>query len=130
VINVIGYAVGARGAGGEMSSRAAAAWESAPMSVLMTMVVQGDTERFLAFVRDEGSRLKAIADSAREQGCLHHQFGVGDGHVVVIDEWESPEQFQRFFEGNEEIEAVMQAAGAQGEPDIRFSEAIDSPDRF
>jgi hypothetical protein len=100
------------------------------MSVLMTMVVKGDTDAFRAFVRDEGPRLKAIADTAREQGCLHHQFGIGDGEVVVIDEWESPEQFQRFFEGNPEIEAVMREGGAQGEPDIRFSEAVDSPDRF
>jgi heme-degrading monooxygenase HmoA len=100
------------------------------MSVLMTMRVPGDTERFRQFFDSEGDRLKQIADQARQQGCLHHRFGIGDGYVLVLDEWESPEQFQRFFEGNEEIETVMRESGAQGEPEISFTEALGTPDQF
>ena len=100
------------------------------MSVLMTMRVPADTERFRQFVANEPDRLRRIADDARARGCLHYRFGVGDGVVVVIDEWESPEHFQRFFEGNPDIEAIMRDAGAQGEPEIAFSEAIETPDQF
>jgi heme-degrading monooxygenase HmoA len=50
--------------------------------------------------------------------------------VLVLDEWESPEAFQRFFEGNEQIEAVMRDAGALGGPEISFSDAIESADQF
>src|SRR6266516_5519884 len=102
--------------------------ETYEMSVLMTMRVPGDTERFRQFFSSEGERLSAIADTAREQGCLHHRFGVGDGYVLVVDEWESPEHFQRFFEGNDQIEAVMHESGDQGKPEITFSDALDTPD--
>jgi heme-degrading monooxygenase HmoA len=100
------------------------------MSVLMTMRVEGDTQQFRRFVGGEGERLHAIAEAARAAGCLHHRFGVGDGYVLVVDEWESPEHFQRFFEGNEEIAAVMRDAGARSEPEIAFSEAIATADQF
>lgn len=30
-------------------------------------------------------------------GAIHHRFGIGDGFVAVIDEWESVEHFQKFF---------------------------------
>ena len=100
------------------------------MSVLMTMRIQGDTERFRQFLANESDRLRRISEDARSRGCLHHRFGLGDGFVLVIDEWESPEHFQRFFEGNPEIEAAMRDAGAQSEPEITFSEAIETPDQF
>jgi len=96
----------------------------------MTMRIQGDTERFRQLVANEPDRLRRIGEDARSRGCLRHRFGVGDGFVVVIDEWESPEHFQRFFAGNPEIEAVMRDSGAQSEPEITFSEAIETPDQF
>ena len=100
------------------------------MSVLVTMRVEGDTQQFRRFVDGEGDRLRAIADAARADGCLHHRFGVGDGYVLVVDEWETAEHFQRFFEGNEELPGVMRDAGARGEPEFTFTEAITSPDQF
>jgi heme-degrading monooxygenase HmoA len=100
------------------------------MSVLMTMRVQGDTEKFRQFVENNADEMRRISDDARSKGCLAHQFGIGDGYVLVIDEWESPEAFQSFFEGNAEVENVMRESGAQGEPEISFAEAVDSADRF
>jgi hypothetical protein len=100
------------------------------MSVLMTMRVGGDTDQFRRFVDGEADRLAATADVARAAGCLHHRFGVGDGYVIVVDEWESPEHFQRFFDGNEELAKLMADAGARTEPEITFSEAIASADQF
>jgi hypothetical protein len=100
------------------------------MSVLMIMRVEGDTQQFRRFVGTEHNRLRAIAQSAQAAGCLHHRFGVGDGYVIVVDEWQSPEHFERFFEGNEDIAAVMRDAGAQSEPQITFTEAIASADQF
>jgi hypothetical protein len=100
------------------------------MSVLMTMRVRGDTARFREFIGSEAERLREIADESREVGCIHHRFGIGDGYVLVLDEWESPEAFQRFFEGNERIETVMRESGAQGEPEISFTEAIETAGQF
>jgi hypothetical protein len=50
--------------------------------------------------------------------------------VHVIDEWESPEAFQSFFGGNEQVGQVMAASGAEGEPEITFSEALATADQF
>ena len=100
------------------------------MSVLVTMKVQGDTSKFREFAQSHPDKLEAISADARQRGCMHHRFGVGDGFMVVIDEWETAEQFRSFFEGNEQIAEVMQTAGAQGEPEFVFSEALPTSDEF
>ncbi len=100
------------------------------MSVMMVMRVEGDSERFRSFIQTQGDVLRAIADDAQNKGCLHHRFAIGDGYVLVIDEWESPEAFRGFFEGNEEIPRAMAESGARGEPQITFAEAVESPDMF
>jgi quinol monooxygenase YgiN len=98
------------------------------MSVLVTMKVSGDTEQFRRFIADE-ERLRAISDTARAAGCLAHRFGVGDGFIRVVDEWESADAFQRFIT-SPEMAVVFQEAGAQGEPEVEFSEAIETADQF
>ena len=100
------------------------------MSVVVTFRVPGDTARFRQFVEENPDTLSKIAETARAHGCIHHRFGVGDGEVIVIDEWESRDAFLGFFDGNPDIEAVMRDAGAQGAPEITFSEAIRSADEF
>jgi hypothetical protein len=99
------------------------------MSVLVTMKVQGDTDQFRRFLETEGDRLRGIAQTARDAGAIHHRFGIGDGFVVVVDEWDSAESFQRFISGDEVV-AVIGEMGAQGEPTVDISEAVDSPDQF
>jgi hypothetical protein len=100
------------------------------MSVLVTILVHGDTNKFRALMADQPDRFRSIADDARSRGAIHHRFGVGDGFVLVVDEWESADAFQTFFESNAEIPKLMQEAGAESEPEFTFSEAIDSPDQF
>jgi hypothetical protein len=61
--------------------------------------------------------ITGISDRARGRGAIHHAFYEGDGEVLVVDEWESPEQFQSFFEDEgQNIGQLMQASGAQGQP--------------
>ena len=99
------------------------------MSVLVTMKVSGDTEQFRQVMETQPDRISGLADRARAEGCIHHQFAVGDGFVFVVDEWETAEAFQGFI-SRDDIAAVMGEMGAQGEPEITIAEAIDSPDRF
>ena len=47
--------------------------------------------------------------------------------MVVVDEWESAEQFQAFVAS---IPEVFRDAGAQGEPAITIAEAITTADQF
>lgn len=102
------------------------------MSVLVTMKFQGDVEVFLKTLADKADQLAAIAESARtNSGGLHHQFGFGDGFVLVIDEWETVEQFQTFF-ADPELQALISTMGANPDvpPEITVAEAVDSADKY
>ena len=100
------------------------------MSVRMNMRVPGDTDAFRKFVETKGDMLAQVGEAAKGAGCIHHAFAVGDGYIMVSDEWESAEAFQAFFDGNKEIAQIMQEGGAQGPPEISIGEAIETPDSF
>jgi hypothetical protein len=90
------------------------------MTVLVTLRVSGDTEQFRRFIASEPDRMREIADDARSRGAIHHRFGIGEGFVLVVDEWASADAFQQFFQTNAQIPGVMRDAGAQGEPEVTF----------
>ena len=100
------------------------------MSVLITSKFQGDTAVFRQALVDQADQLAKFAEMSRSAGAIHHRFGVGDGFVLVVDEWESVGQFQQFF-GNPDLRALIAAMGAGSEPpEITVTEAIDSADQF
>jgi quinol monooxygenase YgiN len=104
------------------------------MTAMSTLVVgkfTGDTATFRQALETRGEEFAAIADRAKQAGCIHHRFGVGDGFVIIVDEWESAEQFQRFF-ADPELQAFIASAGAAADtgPELTVTEAITSPDEF
>ena len=99
------------------------------MSVLIIGKFPGDTAVFTKVMADRAEELAGISQQARAAGAIHHRFGVGDGFVVLLDEWEAPEQFQEFF-GREDIQPLVGEMGASGPPEITVVEAISSPDQF
>lgn len=101
------------------------------MSVLVISKIKGDTEVFRNALATRAGELEKASEMGRQQGCLHHRFGVGDGVVTVIDEWESPEQFEAFF-SDPELQALIASMGADTSvpPEITISEAVASPDQF
>jgi quinol monooxygenase YgiN len=99
------------------------------MSVMVTVKVPADTAQFSQWVESNADFLEATSATAKEAGCLHHQFAIGDGLVLILDEWVSAEAFTSFF-GNPQIAEAMAASGAQGEPEIMIGEVVDSSDRF
>ena len=74
------------------------------MSYLVTMKVPGDLGVFTKALVERADEFRAVADKARAAGALHHRFGLGDGYVHVIDEWEAINEFEAFFN-----EPTMQA---------------------
>ena len=70
-----------------------------------------------------------FARSAQAAGALHHRFGVGDGYLVVIDEWESVEAFESFM-SRDEIAGILRDSGVQTVPEIDVSEVIESADQL
>lgn len=100
------------------------------MSVLVVIQIHGDTARFQRALRERAGEFEKFADMARREGAIHHRFGIGEGFVLVNDEWESAEQFQRFF-SSPDLQAFIGSVGADaGPPELTFVEAIASSDQF
>ena len=99
------------------------------MGVLVVMTVPGNTEQFEAFIGANGAQVEELTEKAKAAGCTAHKFAVGDGQVIVVDEWGSAEQFRAFI-GSPEIQQVMGQMGATGEPVITFGEAKGFPGEF
>jgi hypothetical protein len=99
------------------------------MSVLITGKFQGDTATFRAALTDRAREFEKFSEDARAAGSLHHRFGVGDGFVVIVDEWETIEQFQQFF-SNPDLQGFIGSIGASGAPEITVSEAVTAPGQY
>jgi hypothetical protein len=54
---------------------------------------------------------------------------VGGGELVVIDEWETAEQFQNFFEDNAKVAKVTELVGVTGPPAVAIYNGFDAPGR-
>ncbi len=100
------------------------------MSVMIMMKMQGDTDMFSQALKDRASEFVRIADRARTMGAIHHQFGIGDGYVMVVDEWQTADDFQKFFTDPGLQEFVASVGGAATTPEITVCTAVDSADRF
>jgi len=97
------------------------------MSVLVIGKFQGDTATFRQALGDRAGDLAGYADMARAAGGIHHRFGVGDGFVLVVDEWESAE---KFF-SNPELQAFIGTLGAAPvPPELIVAEAVASADQY
>ncbi|MBL7492210.1 hypothetical protein I6A60_27245 [Frankia sp. AgB1.9] len=100
------------------------------MSVLVIGKFQGDTGVFRRALTERGDEFAKIADRSRVAGGIHHRFGIGDGFITIVDEWETVEQFQSFF-GDPELQAFIGSVGAAPvPPEIVISEAVASPDQY
>jgi hypothetical protein len=100
------------------------------MSVLVIGRFQGDTAKFRQSLDQRSGEFVAITEQAKAAGGIHHKFGIGDGFVMIVQEWESAEHFERFF-ANPDLQAFIGTIGAAPvPPEIDFAEAITSPDEF
>ena len=100
------------------------------MSVLIIAKFQGDTDKFRRSLEERADEFAKISEDSKGVGGLHHRFGIGDGFVLVVDEWESVDQFQAFM-ANPDLQAFIgSVGGAPVPPEVIVAEAISSPDEF
>jgi hypothetical protein len=100
------------------------------MSVLITVKFQGDTAAFAQALADRNDEFAKLSEQAQAAGGIHHRFGIGDGFVLIVDEWETVGQFEQFF-GQPELQAFIGSIGAAPvPPETTVTEAIDSPDQY
>ena len=100
------------------------------MSVLIIAKFKGDTATFRQALIDRADEFAKIAEESKAVGGLHHRFGVGDGYVVIVDEWESVEHFQKFMADPDLHAFIGSVGGAPEPPEVVVAEAVTSPDQF
>ena len=100
------------------------------MSVIVIGHMVVDPANVEKLWRDRKADFEAVAQAAKAAGALHHQWGFGQGQVVIIDEWPDAASFQAFFEGQALIGELMRAGGVQGPPTFEILEARVAPDSF
>ena len=100
------------------------------MSVLVIGKFQGDTAVFRQAVAERGEEFAKIAEAAKAAGGIHHRFAIGDGFVLIVDEWESPAAFERFF-SDPSLQAFIGTVGAApAPPEVTIGEAVASADQY
>jgi quinol monooxygenase YgiN len=100
------------------------------MSVLVSVKIKGDTGKFRQSLTDRAAEYEKIAGLAKSAGAIHHRFGIGEGFVLVVDEWESAGHFQQFFSNPDLHEFIASVGGDPTAPDITMTEAVTSADQF
>ena len=100
------------------------------MSVLVLGKFRGDTVKFRQALTDRADEFARIAEQAKAAGGIHHRFGISDGFVVIVDEWESVDHFQKFF-ANPDLQAFIGSVGAEpGPPELTIAEGVTSRDQY
>jgi quinol monooxygenase YgiN len=99
------------------------------MSVLIMQRVPGDIAQFESYMAANGDLVRELSEKAKAGGCLAHRFAVGDGEVLVVDEWENAKAFEAFI-SSPEIQQAMGEMGAQGEPQTSVGELKGFPGEF
>jgi hypothetical protein len=103
------------------------------MSVMMSLRIAIDPERFEEVSRNNPERLARVSQKARDEGCISHAFygNAAGGELLVVDEWPDTDSFNRFFEGSmDEIVPMMTEAGMTERPTPLFWRQLDTPDQF
>jgi quinol monooxygenase YgiN len=100
------------------------------VSVIMMLRVKADADALERFAQENPELLQGIVADGKSKGAVHHVFAADGDEVVVIDEWPDEASFQGFFDGQQDIPKVMEAANAQGEPDVKFLRVLDTGDAF
>ena len=85
-----------------------------------------DVAKAIEGLHANAKMLSDVSESVKGAGLIHHQFVAGDGEIVVIDEWETAEQFQAFFDGNSQVAEVMGSIRMTSPPEVSVYASIDA----
>jgi heme-degrading monooxygenase HmoA len=95
--------------------------EAEVLSMSVTVIAHfpvADVGKAIEGLQAHAALIEEITEDTTGAGIIHHRFVAGADELVVIDEWESAEQFQRFFEGNPKVERVTSVIGVTGPPAV------------
>ena len=88
------------------------------MSVLVVLRMVADATKLEALAEKDPTAFPAVAERAKQYGVISHRFYASDTEVMVVDEWETADGFQSFFDSSPEIAGFMDEAGVTGPPEV------------
>jgi hypothetical protein len=101
------------------------------VSVIVTIKFPvADVAKAIEGLHANATFFEETSASTHGHGVISHRFVSGDGELMVIDEWDTAEEFQSFFAANPKIGDVMGSIGMNGAPTISVYESIDGPGTF
>jgi len=89
-----------------------------------------DVAKAIEGLQGHGALLEEMTAANKNSGNLGHQVFAGDGELVIIDEWETVEQFQGFYAGNANVEQISSSLGVTGPPAVTVLASADVPGTF
>ncbi len=101
------------------------------MPVIMTLQVSGRPAGAERYAAENQDAMKAIIEGRWSHGLIAHRFYGTDGQILVVDEWPDEQSCQQFFaEAQSQIQPIMDAAGATGEPHPVFWRKLEMHDDY
>jgi hypothetical protein len=89
-----------------------------------------DVAKAVDGLRAQATLLEEMTKANKKGGNLGHRVGAGDGELVIVDEWETVEQFQGFYADNANVEHISAELGVIGSPAILVLASVDAPGTF
>ena len=98
------------------------------MSVIVTVQFPvDDVAKAIEGLHANASFFEQTTADTKSGGIISHRFVAGEGELMVIDEWETAEQFHSFFAAHPKIGDVIGSIGMSGPPTITVYESVDAP---
>ena len=99
------------------------------MTTLMIMRarVEGDPKKLQQRYRSDPD-VAALEKAGPPKGVLRHRTFSTDTEIIVVDEWERPEQFQAWID-NPEVQKIMGRLSI-GKPEVIFAEQLTLGDEI
>ena len=89
-----------------------------------------DVAKAIDGLRVHAALLEEMTKANKTAGNLGHRVCAGDGELVIVDEWETVEQFQGFYANNANVERITSELGVTGPPAILVVTSVDVPGTF
>ncbi len=89
--------------------------------VMLRARVEGDPKELQERYTSDPD-VAALVQGGLPEGVLRHRTFATDGEIVVVDEWERPEQFQEWI-NKPELQRIIGKLGV-GKPEVIFAEQL------
>ncbi len=90
--------------------------------VIVRARVEGDPKELQQRYTSDPELVAALERAGQPEGVLRHRTFATDSEVIVVDEWERPEQFQEWI-NNPEVQRIL-ARLVVGKPEVIFAEQL------